>query len=282
MVTDNKKTNSNDNIIRLKVHSAFPDCVKIENGQEKTYTILEETKINHVTKTRLILYIHPSYKKEKDALLSAKRMNSAYSLNHFTEDVYKISNDAICENADALLDLYTLSKQESVSNISIFDTARKNGMKFGSFTAFKDINSRAELELAYDKLSCDTEKSSFKEVYERINKFIQPFADNNHESLSWSPSKGEWERQLDGPDKKSSETKLPPPPLPPFQPFPPTSSEESSNGVNSNNDKTDSDKMSSVNLSTRAIMLGEVSKGNVITNIKTTTLSDNFTNPYNS
>lgn len=202
------------------------------------------------------------------------------SIDCFTENVHIISNDTICGNADALLDLYTLSKQESVSNLAIFNKAHDNDMEFGSFAVFKDINSRAELKCAYDKLSCDTEKPSFDEVYEHINTFIQPFTDKDYEQLSWSPTKSIWERQIDGPDKKSSETKLPPPP--PLPPFPPTSSEESSTNNEADTNKPKKDDTSSNHLSAKTILLNETARGAMFPNIKTTTHSDDFTNPYNN
>lgn len=65
MVQDSTKIQT-QNIIQLKIHSAFPDCIKIENGQEKSLTILEEIKMNYKSKTTQTLYIHPSYQKEKD------------------------------------------------------------------------------------------------------------------------------------------------------------------------------------------------------------------------
>lgn len=49
---------------QLYLFSAFADCLDLSRGQERPYTILQETKENAKTKQSEVLYTHPSYKKE--------------------------------------------------------------------------------------------------------------------------------------------------------------------------------------------------------------------------
>lgn len=60
-MSPNKKRNSPE---KLYLFSAFADCLDLSRGQERPYTILQETKENTKTNESVIIYTHPSYKKE--------------------------------------------------------------------------------------------------------------------------------------------------------------------------------------------------------------------------
>lgn len=59
------KEKSDNNFIKLNVHSAFADCVDLTQGQERPMTILKEVKYNAKTKEEQTLYIHPRYSEKK-------------------------------------------------------------------------------------------------------------------------------------------------------------------------------------------------------------------------
>lgn len=51
--------------IKLSILSAFADCIDLTKGQERPYTILQETKENIRTKEKEVLYTHPYYETNK-------------------------------------------------------------------------------------------------------------------------------------------------------------------------------------------------------------------------
>lgn len=55
-----------EKIINLAVHSAFVDNVDLTFGQDKSYTIMQVSRMHSKTKQVEILGTHPSYQKEKD------------------------------------------------------------------------------------------------------------------------------------------------------------------------------------------------------------------------
>lgn len=63
MIQSNKYYIKKGEPIRLFIISAFADCIDLTRGQERPYTILQETKENIRTKEKEVLYIHPFFKK---------------------------------------------------------------------------------------------------------------------------------------------------------------------------------------------------------------------------
>lgn len=59
--------------IKLNIHSIFADCVDLTKGQERPFTILQETKINAKTKISEQLYVHPAYANELEQLQNAEQ-----------------------------------------------------------------------------------------------------------------------------------------------------------------------------------------------------------------
>ena len=57
----NKKSNKNDEPIKLNVFSAFPDCANLIAGQQRPYTILKGYKTNTQTQENKIVYVRPGY-----------------------------------------------------------------------------------------------------------------------------------------------------------------------------------------------------------------------------
>lgn len=74
MVEENKNLIQKE-LHKLSVISVFPDCVDLARGQERPFTILEETRVNLREKSSQVLYTHPSYQKKKDELCAISSLN---------------------------------------------------------------------------------------------------------------------------------------------------------------------------------------------------------------
>lgn len=114
--------------------------------------------------------------------------------SRIADKVTAISTDAICNNPRNLIELYELTKQGSVHNTDIERISMKNGHTIQTFDAY--LHKRAEIEYAYNKFETAEEKPDFKELHERLDKFLAPFIHKECETLTWSPTAAIWEREM--------------------------------------------------------------------------------------
>ena len=201
--------------VETKIMSAFSDRSDLTRNQDNPQTILEISKI--IVKTHNVVFtkMHPSYQNQKDAEIAAcvtPKTNMHPINERMAADVAVVSTDEICRNSKTLFDLYEMTKTESVSTQDIYDALSNDGIRLGNFNAFKDVVKRAEIEYAYNKLDVK-DKPLFKEVYERVDTFIRPFADKDYSTWIRSPIRAKWERESNGPpkDERSIDDTLDPP-----------------------------------------------------------------------
>ena len=99
-----KSTPQNDTL-NLKIFSAFPDCVDLTQGQEHPFTILEEQKVDIRSHVSEVLYVHPSYKKEKEKQLSEAAQSNIHIVK-FSKLESKATDSVIAVSANPFTDFF--------------------------------------------------------------------------------------------------------------------------------------------------------------------------------
>lgn len=155
-----------------------------ESQYEKTNYVAKKIEIKPLlTKLAKDVPINKSLYQDNDTLES-----------RIADKITTISTNAVCNNPRNLIELYELTKQGSVYNTSIERICIENGHAIQTFDAY--LHKTAEIEYAYDKFETTEEKPDFKELRERLDKFLTPFIHKECETLTWSPTAAIWERQM--------------------------------------------------------------------------------------
>lgn len=84
-----------DEPIILKIHSAFPDCLDLTQGQNRPYTILQEKKVNIKTKHEEILFTHSAYLKESVSSNSIDEKPKIYQFSSQSKPDYPVKKYAL-------------------------------------------------------------------------------------------------------------------------------------------------------------------------------------------
>lgn len=156
----------------------------------------EKREISTGIKTVLIdkLILQNNQKQINTSISNTKKITEITLESRIADKVTTISTNAVCNNPRDLIELYELTKQGSVYNTSIEHICIENGHAIQTFDAY--LHKTAEIEYAYNKFETAEEKPNFKELHERLDKFLVPFIHKECETLTWSPTAAIWERQM--------------------------------------------------------------------------------------
>ncbi|GHV39765.1 hypothetical protein FACS189490_03870 [Clostridia bacterium] len=102
-----------------------------------------------------------------------------------------ISSKMIFRRTKDFVDVYALARCVSVNTTEIYGVTKNKGRVIGSFTEFR--GRRDDVAHAYERLAGIEGKPPFDEVYSYVERFVEPFANNDAMRRVWNCDKSVWE-----------------------------------------------------------------------------------------